>query len=311
MSRTFDVVLMFVVAALSVFAERAAAQIPAVNGVLYACVRIDPDGDEGREMRFVAADSRCHRNETKIHWSVTGPPGDAGATGATGPAGLSTVVVGSADALVCPAGGALLATLDSAGNQIPGRTRSICNGKDGKDATRAAGPCFDNRNLYVSCGNGTVTDSVTGLIWLKQVDCLPNADWAAANMAAAGLKAGDCGLTDGSSPGDWRLPTIDEWSAQALRLGCTFAGPGTAPSVTNDEGTGCYGDGSASSFAGMPIGEDLRLSGSYWSSTNRNRQNNPFSAWYVSLYLGAVDSSSDSSDNINTKRVWPVRGGRR
>ena len=76
----------------------------------------------------------------------------------------------------------------------------------------------------MDCGNGTVTDTVTGLIWLKQADCLGVHDWAAANRAAAGLKDGDCGgLTDKSSPGDWRLPTKDEWSAtiaRAVALGC-------------------------------------------------------------------------------------------
>src|SRR5207253_1901181 len=122
------------------------------------------------------------------------------------------------------------------------------NGKDGKDgtnATRADGPCFDDTNRYVDCGNGTVTDTVTGLIWLKQGNCLPNNTWAAANQAAAGLKEGDCSLTDKSSPGDWRLPTKDEWSAtiaSAVALGCKVFG--VLPSLTNDAGIGCYGDGS-------------------------------------------------------------------
>lgn len=87
------------------------------------------------------------------------------------------------------------------------------DGEDGTNATRADGPCFDNTNRYVDCGNGTVT----GLIWLKQWNCLPNNTWAPANQAAAGLKHGDCGLTDNSSPGEWRLPTKDEWSATIAR----------------------------------------------------------------------------------------------
>ena len=52
-----------------------------------------------------------------------------------------------------------------------------------------------------------MTDTVTGLIWLKHSDCLATNTWAAANQAAAGLKNGDCGLSDKSSSGDWRLPT--------------------------------------------------------------------------------------------------------
>src|SRR5438093_5502765 len=127
------------------------------------------------------------------------------------------------------------------------------DGKDGTTATHAAGPCFDNANRYVDCGNGTVTDTVTGLIWLKQWNCLPANAWAAANQAAAGLKDGSCGLTDTSSAGDWRLPTKDEWSAtitRAVALGCIFGGAGGAPTLTNDAGVACYGSGLGSSFAG-------------------------------------------------------------
>jgi hypothetical protein len=39
------------------------------------------------------------------------------------------------------------------------------------------------------------------------------AHWAAANQSAAALGDGQCGLTDHSSPGDWRLPSRDEWIA--------------------------------------------------------------------------------------------------
>jgi hypothetical protein len=135
-------------------------------------------------------------------------------------------------------------------------------GNPGTNGTRADGPCFDNTNRYVDCGNGTVTDTVTGLIWLKNAACLGSADWAAANVAAAALANGQCGLTDGSSPGDWRLPTKDEWVAtiaRAVALGCTISGPGTEPSLTNNDGHACLSVG-PSSFAGV-------ASDSYWSST--------------------------------------------
>src|SRR5207244_11067249 len=84
---------------------------------------------------------------------------------------------------------------------------------DGKAGTRAAGPFVDKSRRYNDCGNGTVTDSVTGVIWLKQWNCLPSANFEDAKKAVAGLKNGDCMLSDGSSPGDWRLPTDKEWGA--------------------------------------------------------------------------------------------------
>ena len=118
-----------------------------------------------------------------------------------------------------------------------------------------------------------MTDTVTGLIWLKQADCLSPAPWAAANNAAAGVKHGDCGLTDNSAAGDWRLPTKAEWEAtvaRALAGGCTFGNP---PSLTNDAGTGCLAAG-GSSFAGV-------ASGGYWSSSSF--EGIPDHAWYAGL----------------------------
>ena len=166
-------------------------------------------------------------------------------------------------------------------------------------AARAAGPCFDNSNRYVDCGNGTVTDTVTGLIWLKQADCFGYEDWAAANRRAAGLRDGDCSLTDGSSPGDWRLPTHAEWYAMVARavigLGCF------TPSLTNDAGTGCYGVGPGTSITGV------QTDYGYWSSTAF--EVNPDQAHFVNLNNG--DNGSVAGKVITTGRVWPVRGGPR
>ena len=91
-------------------------------------------------------------------------------------------------------------------------------------------PCFDNANRYVNCGNGTVTDTVTGLIWLQNANCFGVQNYATANQAAAGLADGQCGLTDGSSAGDWRLPTKAEWEAtvaRAVASGLQVRGPKT------------------------------------------------------------------------------------
>jgi hypothetical protein len=170
----------------------------------------------------------------------------------------------------------------------------------------AAGPCSDKSGRYVDCGNGTVTDTLTGLVWLKQANCLPQANWKAANEAAAGLKAGDCGLRDGSSPGDWRLPTKIEWEttiARAIALGCTF---GKAPTLTNDAGTSCYADGSGASTSGV-------LSLGYWSSTLN--EINPLSTifpnasvvTFADLHHGIVASI----ESVISLGVWPVRGALR
>jgi len=69
---------------------------------------------------------------------------------------------------------------------------------------------------FIDNQDGTVTDNLTKLIWLKDPDCFGVIDWRSAMRAVQGLKDGDCGtnpafvLSDGSSAGDWRLPTMSE-----------------------------------------------------------------------------------------------------
>ena len=183
----------------------------------------------------------------------------------------------------------------------PDQGAPIANGA----GSRAAGPCSGSAR-YVDCGNGTVTDKETGLIWLKRADCFPESHWKAALQAAATLKTGDCGLTDGSSAGDWRLPTRLEWEATiatATALRCTFT---KSPSLTNDAGTACYGDGAGSSRVGL-------TSNGYWSSTLGEIHRlltifpNVPVASFANLYHGDVITIESQLPF----GVWPVRGGAR
>jgi hypothetical protein len=60
-------------------------------------------------------------------------------------------------------------------------------------------------------GNGTVTDNLTGLIWMKNANAFGLRTWDAALSEAIGLHSGSIpGLTDGSKAGDWRLPNVRE-----------------------------------------------------------------------------------------------------
>jgi len=63
---------------------------------------------------------------------------------------------------------------------------------------------------FCDAGNGTVLDTVTGLIWLKNARCIGWSKWGEAMSFAQNLANGDCGLTDGSAAGSWRLPTRAE-----------------------------------------------------------------------------------------------------
>ena len=148
-------------------------------------------------------------------------------------------------------------------------------------------------------GNGTVTDTVTGLVWLRNANCFSFQTYSAASQAAAGLANGQCGLRDGSSAGDWRLPTKAEWEAtiaRAVALGCTSGSPGGPPSLTNDAGTGCLSAG-PTSFTGVQVSL-------YWSSTAL--EGNPSLAWFMDLGYGSVSKVGKNSAIL---LVWPVRGG--
>jgi hypothetical protein len=70
---------------------------------------------------------------------------------------------------------------------------------------------------FIDNGNGTVTDTVTGLVWLKQADCI-NQPWAAAIASVNALATGQCGLTDGSSAGAWRMPNRNEMQSLSDRM---------------------------------------------------------------------------------------------
>jgi hypothetical protein len=62
----------------------------------------------------------------------------------------------------------------------------------------------------VNNNNGTVTDTRTGLVWLKDADPDGTKILDVAKAYCSSLASGQAGLTDGSVAGQWRLPTIAE-----------------------------------------------------------------------------------------------------
>jgi hypothetical protein len=163
-----------------------------------------------------------------------------------------------------------------------GQTTSYATGDDGdleKGVTWPTPRFTDN-------GDGTVTDNLTGLIWLKQANCGGTRNWANALTFANSLydgwtgdgSGGDCGLSDGSSAGDWRLPNVRE--LQSLID---------------------YGRYYPALPSGHPFtGGQSKL---YWSSTTYAP--NTSLAWYVYMSDGYVSAYNQT----NTLYVWPVRGG--
>ncbi|MDY0301729.1 MAG: DUF1566 domain-containing protein [Trichlorobacter sp.] len=87
-----------------------------------------------------------------------------------------------------------------------GQTTSYAAGDDGATQRGVAWP----NPRFTDNNNGTVTDNLTGLIWLKNANCDGSKTWADALAWSNGLADGACGLTDGSQAGDWQLPNIVE-----------------------------------------------------------------------------------------------------
>jgi hypothetical protein len=78
----------------------------------------------------------------------------------------------------------------------------------GDDGTVQSGAHFPYPR-WIQNGNGTCTDTLTGLIWLEQANAI-KLPWAQALAAVNALASGQYGLSDGSVAGSWRMPTRNE-----------------------------------------------------------------------------------------------------
>lgn len=126
--------------------------------------------------------------------------------------------------------------------------------------------------------NGTVTDNLTGLIWLQDANCFGTQEWEDALSDANGLMDPDCGLMDGSVATDWRLPNIKELLSLVD-----------------------YGE----AVPALPLGHPFtRVQSSfYWTSSSE--VSDPSFAWEVDVSNGNVDTLF----KVFGDHVWPVRGG--
>jgi hypothetical protein len=115
---------------------------------------------------------------------------------------------------------------------------------------------------FTDNGNGTITDNLTGLIWLKNGNRFGGRTWAQALSDCNGLADDGINLTDGSSAGDWRLPNRKE-----LR------------SLVN------YEEAYTSDWLNGQGFTDVQLD-NYWSSTTYAPT--ATSAWFVHVGYGEV-----------------------
>ena len=155
-----------------------------------------------------------------------------------------------------------------------GQTMIYASGDDGNIQAGVEWPA----QRFTDNGDGTVTDSLTGLMWLKDGGCM-KAKWQSAITAVAGLNnhqvQNNCaGYTGNYS--DWRLPTVNELKS--------LVNYGAADSAQwlNSEG-----------FVNMQ-------STYYWSATSY--LGTATKAWMITLINGVEKIGSS-----NTGYILPVR----
>jgi len=188
-------------------------------------------------------------------------------------------------------------TTDPAPVAKTGQTTSYATGDDGN---LEKGVSFPSPR-FTDNGDGTVTDNLTGLMWLKDANCIetnyPEFDgdgiaedgrvtWQHSLDFVAEINAGtksDCG----GGYTDWRLPNIKEF------LSLIHYGYHT-PALPNTVGPGRWTEGDP--FTNVQ-------SSHYWSASTY--AGNTDGAWGISVGLGSVSFDYKSFGFY----VWPVRSG--
>lgn len=128
--------------------------------------------------------------------------------------------------------------------------------------------------------DGTVTDHLTGLIWLRNANSFPNQSFASAVASCNALADNGTTLTDGSEPGEWRLPNFFE-------IGSLTDFSQIGPS--------------------LPVGHPFLTTnaGTFWTSTTTAANSNR--AWAFGLGIGRLSGQAKGV----ASQVWPVRGANR
>jgi|GEM_PF-1715099 len=174
-----------------------------------------------------------------------------------------------------------------------GQTTKYADGDDGDLQKGVAWPSprFTDNN------DGTVTDNLTGLVWLRDANCTDTVGgvsksgsiltWLNALTWSNNLANGSCGLTDGSTAGQWRLPNINELES------LVHAG-------YNEENCGGTACSTLAAWLNTQGFSNVQANW-HWSSTTDAY--NTGSAWSINMSYGSVNRGDKAGGNY----VWPVR----
>ncbi len=181
---------------------------------------------------------------------------------------------------------------DTAGVLIP----CTSTGQDGDLQKGVAWPV----PRFVNNGDGTVTDNLTGLMWMTEADCVGNL-----------YPAFDSDGTGGDGKVFWltALDFVDDVNAAVYGCGVsTSYADWRLPNVRELESLVDLSQHSPALPAGHPF---TGVASYYWSSTSIN--NNASDAWVVDFLYGYT---SDELNPLNVvdkassaNYIWPVRAG--
>ncbi|MEI7706285.1 MAG: RICIN domain-containing protein, partial [Deltaproteobacteria bacterium] len=87
-------------------------------------------------------------------------------------------------------------------------------------ASGCPGTLMPGSARWCDLNDGTILDMTTGLAWLKNANCWGKITKGDADQKVALLGNGQCGLTDGSVGGEWRIPAANE--LRGLKTGPEF-----------------------------------------------------------------------------------------
>ena len=153
----------------------------------------------------------------------------------------------------------------------------VAAGGTGQDGELRAGvPLPSAGERFVKNSDGTVTDQLTGLIWLQNGNPFGPRTWQEGLDLCNALCDGKSGLSDGSRPGDWSLPNIRE-----------------AESLVD------YGQAGPCLPQGHPF-DNVRPS-SYWTSTSVTAA--PTEAMFIIYGVGP----SIFENKLHPFFIWPVK----